>query len=87
MSAPMVPIDLARVAEVLDMLGEEVEALGRQLCTDPALVATFMNELQAIDRIAQHQHALASLLRADCMTSAVNSLGLEELAQRLRAHC
>lgn len=81
----MIPIDLSRVAEVLDLLGEEVEALGRQLCADPALVSSYLTEMQAIDRIAQHQHALASLLRADCMSSAINTLGLEELAHRLRA--
>lgn len=86
MSQPFVPIDIGRVAQVLDLLGEEIEELGQELCRDPEMVARHMTHLQAIDRIAQHQHALADLLRAECMSSAVQALGLEDLAARLRDH-
>jgi hypothetical protein len=84
MSAPFVPIDLARVADVLDGLGLEIESLGGQLCADPAFVAGHVAELQAIDRIAQYQHALARVLRAECIASAIELIGIEELAARLR---
>jgi hypothetical protein len=83
MSAPFVALDLARVADVLDGLGLEIEALGERLCADPAFVAEHLDQLQSIDRIAQFQHALAKLLRAECVTSALDLIGLDELADRL----
>jgi len=85
MSAPFAAIDLARVAEVLDGMGLEIESLGTRLCADPAFVATHLDDLQAIDRIAQFQHALADVLRAQCMTSALDCIGIDELAARLTA--
>ena len=78
-------VDLASLAEVLDDLGREIERLGEILCGDPAMAATHMNELQAIDLIAQKQHALSSLLRAECPKSALAALGLEDLRQRIEA--
>ena len=83
MSAPFVPIDLARIAAVLDSLGQRVEKLGETLCADPALAAAYLGALQDVDFVAQHLHALAALLRADCMSTAVGDLGLEELARQL----
>ncbi len=85
MSAPFAAVDLARVAEVLDGLGREIETLGERLCGDPAFVAMHLDDLQAIDRIAQFQHALARVLRAGCISSALDNVGIDELAQRLTA--
>lgn len=83
MSAPFVTIDLARIADVLDAMARETETLGQILCSDPELVASYMGQLQEFDRIAQHQKGLASLLRADCPTTALGQLGLEELANKI----
>lgn len=83
MSAVPVFVDLAAVAEVLGELGNEVEALGVSLCNDPAVASQHMAALQAFDLIAQKQHGLAALLRAECPASALAALGLEELKLRL----
>ncbi len=77
------PLDLARVAGVMDELACEIEGLGHKLCLDPSLVAGHMCELQAIDRIAQYQRALGELLRAECITSAAASIGLDDLIEQL----
>lgn len=83
MSAPFYPIDMSRVAEVLDMLGHETEELGTSLCADPDLVARHLSLLQSFDRIAQYQRALAKVLRAECMTTAARNLELNELVAHL----
>ena len=83
MSAPFAPVDLTRVADVLDSLGAETEALGEALCADPAMVAAHLTRLQALDRIAQFQHALAAVLRSDCPSVAVEQSGLDELVERV----
>ena len=83
MSTRFVAIDLTRVADVLDGMGLEIEALGERLCADSAFVATHLADLQAIDRIAQYQHALASVVRADCIATAIDLIGIDELADRL----
>lgn len=85
MSAPFAAIDLDRVASVLDGLGQEIETLGARLCADPSFVAMHLDDLQAIDRIAQFQHALARVLRAGCLASALDLAGLDELTLRLTA--
>ena len=53
------------------------------MCADPAMAANHLLELQAIDLIAQKQHALATLLRAECPKSALAALGLEDLRQQI----
>lgn len=75
------PLDLGRIAGVLDELGAEIEALGAVLASDAELASAHSARLQAIDRIAQTQRAIAGLLRADC---GVENLGLEKLRERLR---
>jgi hypothetical protein len=76
-------IDLAAVADVLAELGHEIETLGATLCRDPAIAARHIAELQAIDHIAQKQHALAALIRAECPVSALAVMGLDNLRIRL----
>lgn len=83
MSAPFAPIELSRVAAVLDSLAHEIETLGHQLCGDPDLLVRFMGELQRFDRIAQFQRELAGLLRADCHQTALGQLRMDELAELL----
>jgi hypothetical protein len=76
-------VDLAAVADVLDELGHEIEQLGAALCRDPAFAAFHIGDLQAIDHIAQKQHALAILMRADCPAEALAIMGLDDLRVRL----
>ena len=74
---------LIAVAEVLIELSAEIEGLGAQLCGDPALITGHLSSLQAIDLIAQKQRWLATLLLADCPITAVNSIAVDALRERL----
>ncbi len=74
---------LAAIAGVLEELGREIEALGAALCRDPQFVARHCRELQAIDLIAQQQHALAALLSSGLAEHAVARIGIDSLRQRL----
>jgi len=73
---------LMTVADVLQELAYEIEELGTCLCIDPAILTNHMGTLQAIDLIAQKQRWLATLLKADCPLSAVNTIGVEALKAR-----
>ncbi len=83
MSAVPAFVDLAAVADILGELGNELEALGASLCCDPMVAARHVVALQAFDLIAQKQHGIASLLRADCPVTALAELGLDDLKRRL----
>ncbi len=76
---------LQAIAQVLDRLGAETDALGASLCADPAIAAQHMHALQAVDRIAQMQRSLAALLVADCHACAVAALGMADLQAQLLA--
>ncbi|RVU07854.1 hypothetical protein EOE18_01905 [Novosphingobium umbonatum] len=73
---------LTTVADVLHELASEIEELGTTLCMDPAIIAHHVGTLQSIDLIAQKQRWLATLLKADCPLSAVNTIGVEALKAR-----
>ena len=74
---------LKAAAGILAELAAQVEALGARLCTDPAVVARHITELQAIDLIAQKQLHLAELLLADCPHAAVEAMRIEDVKQRI----
>lgn len=75
---------LTTVADVLCELSGEIEGLGALLCTDAEIIARHVAQLQSIDLIAQKQRWLATMLRADCPLSAVDTIGVEALAERFR---
>jgi hypothetical protein len=75
---------LTTVSDVLNELSGEIEDLGAMLCTDPAILARHVAQLQSIDLIAQKQRWLAAMLRADCPLTAVDTIGVEALRQRFR---
>jgi len=77
------PRHLLDIADVLIELSGEIEGLGAQLCADPALIVRHLGALQAIDLIAQKQRWLATLLCADCPVSAIGSIGVDALRERL----
>jgi hypothetical protein len=76
---------LTTVADVLHELAAEIEMLGTTLCLDMAVLSRHTGTLQSIDLIAQKQRWLATLLRADCPLSAVNTIGVEALKARFSA--
>jgi CheY-like chemotaxis protein len=73
-----------QIAEVLEELSQEVEALGASLCGDMDIAMRHMDTLQAIDLIAQKQRSLAAVLNADCVVEGVERIGLEKLRERMR---
>ena len=78
----------AHLKEMALMLGEisaQLEKLGEVLCHDPEFVNRHVQELQAIDLIAQKQRALATMLGAECPTSALAEVGLEEVVTRFKS--
>ncbi len=77
------PEHLIAVADVLVELSEEIEELGEQLCSDPAIIVPHLALLQAIDLIAQKQRWLATLLLADCPITAVSNIAVDALRERL----
>ena len=74
----------AQIADILDEIGNEIEALGAALCDDPTLCARHIEALQSIDLIAQKQRWLAELLRADSHDAIVERIGVEALRERFQ---
>lgn len=74
---------LKAAAGILAELAAQVEVLGTRLCTDPAVIARHITELQAIDMIAQKQLHLAELLVAECPHAAVEAMRIEEVKHRI----
>jgi hypothetical protein len=70
------------MAEVLNELGAEVEALGEVLCRDPDFVGRHVRELQAIDLIAQKQRALAAILADGFSDKEMRRISLDALRSR-----
>lgn len=74
---------LREAAQILAELASQVEALGARLCTDPAVIARHITELQVIDLIAQKQMHLAQLLMADCPLAAAGAMGVDAVKERI----
>ncbi len=74
-----------RIADQLARLGSEIERLGALLCEDEELMTRNLTALQAVDAIAQQQHCLATLLRADDLDAAIDTLSFAALKERLIA--
>ncbi|HET9629878.1 MAG TPA: hypothetical protein VFP14_10400 [Novosphingobium sp.] len=76
---------LKEMAAMLSEISAQLERLGEVLCHDAEFVSRHVQELQAIDLIAQKQRALAEVLGADCPSSALDGVGLEEIVTRVKA--
>lgn len=83
MSALEFRLHAAAAAQVLTELSLEIERLGAKLCADPSFALNHLEDLQAIDLIAQKQRSLAVMLEADCPKTALSGMGLDALAGRL----
>ena len=74
---------LLRIAEELEKLRHETEALGATLCSDVDVAMRHIGALQSLDRLAQTQLALAKILRADDPSEALAATDLHNLRERL----
>lgn len=83
-TAPANTASHRQIAMVLEELAQDVEALGASLCGDMDVAMRHMDNLQAIDLIAQKQRSLAKLLVADCLETEVEQIGLDILRERMR---
>lgn len=68
------------IARELKTLASEIELLGADLCCDAQLVAAHGVVLQAFDSICQRQVALAQLIVADDLQTALNDCRLDRIA-------
>lgn len=83
LSLEIVAPHLREAAQILFELSAEIEALGARLCTDPAVIARHISELQVIDLIVQKQTHLAELLLADCPHTAVAAMRVDDVKRRI----
>lgn len=74
---------LQKIADELEQMRGETEALGADLCSDADVVMRHLNALQCLDRLAQTQLALAKILRADDPSEALSKTDLHSLRDRL----
>jgi ubiquinone biosynthesis protein UbiJ len=72
------------VARILDRLGHDIELLAVELSGDTEVALRHSQLLQSIDHIAQQQHCLADILRADAPALAIGHMPLADLADELR---
>lgn len=76
---------LMLLAEELDSARHEIEALGLALCSDAAIAARHVGDLQRLDHIGQRQMEVAEILRAPDMAAAAAKTRLEAMHGRLNA--
>lgn len=72
-----------RLAQALEAMAVDTEAVGTILCDDHALCDRFAHELQAIDRLAQLQRVIAQMLRAPSLDSAEQLCSIGALREQL----
>lgn len=84
-AAPHSPALLAGIAAQLALLAEESEQFGTVLCSDAAVAASYLVQLQQIDRLAQSLREMASVLAACDPAAAVAGIRLGELRLALDA--
>lgn len=82
LSVPRGLLDAA--AGALDALSHEVEGMGVELCADPDIALRHLDQLQAIDRVAQSLAQLALVLRAPRPEAAIDNVRMGDLQARLR---
>ncbi|KPP96326.1 hypothetical protein [Erythrobacter sp. HL-111] len=83
MSAPFPRAIQPAIADSLRLLAIDTEGMGLALCSDPAVAARHMEQLQAIDRISQSLRELARVLAASDPEAAIGSICLGDLREAL----
>lgn len=74
---------ILNAADILDELAANIELIGEGLCRDAETAARHAGELQGMDLQAQTARCLAQVLRSDCLQTAVATIGVEALQERL----
>ncbi|OYY79426.1 MAG: hypothetical protein B7Y43_03165 [Sphingomonas sp. 28-62-20] len=69
------------IAFELAALAMDIEAIGAELCANPAVVSAYGTSLQSIDLIGQRQRALAELLVAEKFDDALVDCRLDRIAK------
>ena len=82
-TAPATDPIILNAADILDELAANIEVIGAGLCSDEETAARHAGELQGMDLQAQTARCLAQVLRSDCPKSAVATIGVEALQERL----
>ena len=81
------PALTAALAEELRLAARHLNDLAYELAMDPEVVRKHMEPLQKIDLVTQIQLSVASVLESDLQAGDSLEVGLEDMAQRLRAAC
>lgn len=76
---------MSTIVEILVEVADEIEMLGEVLCSDDDFADRHMQQLQAIDLIAQTQRVIATLLDRNLAPEAIDEVGLDALRERLYA--
>jgi len=71
-------------ADALYGLSLDVEGLGEALCAHPAIAEQFLDQLQAVDLIAQSLEQLACVLSAPVPEDAIAQVRVADLQTQLR---
>lgn len=74
-------LQLQVIAFELAALAIDIEAIGAELCANPAVVSAYGMSLQSIDMIGQRQRALAELLLAEKFDQALVDCRLDRIAE------
>ena len=75
------------IAAMLADLAADAEGFGVVLCTDPAIAARYLEQLQQIDRHAQSLRELAAILNAPVPEAAIAAVRLGSLRSELERVC
>ncbi|MGY6550534.1 MAG: hypothetical protein ACXIT4_01425 [Erythrobacter sp.] len=60
-------------------VAREIETLGTELCSNPAIIERHIGSLQQLDRCAQVLNQLAQVIEADHPASAIAAVTLEDV--------
>jgi hypothetical protein len=71
------------IADELETIRQMLEQVGLSLCSHPVIVQDFTEMLQSIDELAQRNENLARVLRSNTKESAIETISLESLKNRL----
>ena len=74
---------LDRIAQELERVSHEIDALSETLCEDQGLMENSLVALQAMDVIRQQQYYIAQILRAEDFGAAARSCPMTALTARL----
>ncbi|NJO36045.1 MAG: hypothetical protein HC869_26265 [Rhodospirillales bacterium] len=72
-----------RDMNMIAWLANDAEGFGVVLCTDPAIMAQYLEQLQQIDRHAQTLRELAEIMRANRPEAAIGAVRLGALRSEL----